>query len=108
MSATYAALASARRLGPVRKTASEKPFITDAIDAGVPARVVSQYVGHDSMEITMCVYYTCRRSTVEEAIDILNRSSDRTRAGGLKLVEGGTLENRDEHQKRHQKSVVNS
>lgn len=67
-------------------------FITDAIDAGVPAHVVSQYVGHESMEITMRVYYTCRRSTVEEAIDILNRASDGVRAGGLTLVDGGVPE----------------
>lgn len=64
-------------------------FITDTIDAGVPAHVVSQYVGHESIDITMHVYYTCRRSTVEEAIDILNRASDNGTTG-LTLLGGAS------------------
>lgn len=62
-------------------------FITDAIDAGVPAHVVSQYVGHESMETTMRIYYTCRRSTVEEAISILNCASDAEPPAKLKLID---------------------
>lgn len=63
-------------------------FITDAIDAGVPAHVVAQYVGHDGPDVTMRVYYTCRRSSVEDAVALLNSVGDTRRAGELRLVGG--------------------
>lgn len=72
-------------------------FITNAIDKGVPVQVVSALVGHENVETTWRRYYTCRQSTVDKGIDILNqaaRAAARQPTGtptsrGLTLFNGG-------------------
>ena len=47
-------------------------FVCDAIDAGVPIPAVSAYVGHETTDVTMRVYYTCRPSAMTSAVAILD------------------------------------
>lgn len=49
-------------------------FICDAIDAGVPAAVVASFVGHSSLDVTLKVYYSCRREAKAAGLAILNNS----------------------------------
>ncbi len=47
-------------------------FVCDAIDAGMPVAAVSKYVGHESTEVTMRVYYDCRPHVMAEGLAILD------------------------------------
>ena len=47
-------------------------FVCDAIDAGMPIAAVSKYVGHETTEVTMRVYYDCRPHIMAEGVAILN------------------------------------
>ena len=71
--------------------------ITDAIDAGVPVQVVAALVGHEGVDTTWRCYYTCRRSTVEQGVEIMNRAARSARTApvpgrtgaGFTLLDGG-------------------
>lgn len=66
-------------------------FVCDAIDAGMPIAAVSAYVGHESTEVTMRVYYDCRPHVMAEGLAILDtidapegKRNDKQKARGIR------------------------
>lgn len=65
--------------------------VCDAIDAGMPIAAVSKYVGHESTEVTMRVYYDCRPHVMAEGLAILDtidapddKQNDKQKARGIR------------------------
>lgn len=74
-------------------------FVCDAIDAGMPLAAVSKYVGHESTEVTMRVYYDCRPHIMAEGVAILDtidapasKRNDKQNTGGIREVRVGIRE----------------